>query len=162
MVRIVMCLFVVFVAFVFMNSARSASNEHLRDGIDKLGEMDITMYCANVAEYWDDGLWARSMDIPDAILGRSEDEPPKYSLEALPKDGVHHHAWNGMNERERAWYAQHFHQGWKDGAKFIAENPEVLIVDPKDMSGVIPFQVRMEMKDARYQLCLHEGRPKET
>lgn len=162
MVRIGIGCLVLFVAFVFLNSARSASNEHLRDGIDRLNSMDITMYCTNVAEYWDDGMWASSMGVADEIFGRSADEPRIYSFEALPRDGVHHHAWNAMNQREKAWYAGHFHQGWKDGAKFIAANPTLLIEDPHDMSGVIPFPLRMEMKEARYKLCLHEGRPKEA
>jgi hypothetical protein len=152
-------------AFCFamhFNNARAASNEHFRDGIDKLRDMDISNYCMNVAEYWDDGIWARSMGIADAIFGRSAEEPAQYTVEALPREGIHHHAWDGLNAREQQWYAAHFHQGWKDGATFIAENPTLLVADPRDMSGVIPFPIRMAMKEARFNLCLHEGRPRES
>lgn len=162
MVKIGLLGFVLLVVFCFANSVRSASNEHLRDGIDRLGDMDITMYCGNVAEYHDDGMWAASMGIADEILGRTAEEPDVYTLDKLPREGIHHHAWNGMNSRERAWYSIHFHQGWKDGSKFISENPEALVEHPQDMSGLIPIQIRMEMKEARYRLCLHEGRPREA
>src|SRR4026209_2536869 len=149
-------LLVAFICFAMhVHSAHAASNEHLRGGIDKLRDMEISMYCMNVAEYHDDGMWAASMGIADEIFGRSAEEPQAYSLGQLPRDGIHHQAWDGLNPREKQWYAGHFHQGWKDGNTFIADNPALLVVAPHDMSGVIPFPIRMGMKEARFNLCLH-------
>lgn len=161
MVRIGILGFVMLILFCTLNSVRGASNERFRDNIDRLRDQPITDYCMNVAEVWDDGIWAKSMGIAENVMNRADGEPDQYTMDQLPKDGIRYKGWDAQTEREKAWYMIHFHAGYKDGEAFIHDNPEVL-VDMRDMSGVIPLPLRMQMKDARFKLCLHEGRPKEA
>jgi hypothetical protein len=144
----------------------AASNENLGDrapdAVDKLIKAGPEPYCENVAEFWDDGTWAASMGIANIIFGRD----PNYAVPAnpddLPRDGIHHGAWNQMTEHEQTWYAFLFHAGWLAGRAFMKAHPDVLIVDPHDFSGHIPIGFRMELKQGRFEQCLREWPPRET
>lgn len=140
----------------------SASSERLRDQVDRLKEAGPVVYCSNVAEFWDDGTWAASMGIDDAIFARPEGQSVDRNPDELPRDGIRHHDWAKMSEREREWYAVLFHDGWKAGTQFKAEHADVLIADPHDFTGVIPLGLRMQMKQARFEQCMQAWPPTEA
>lgn len=146
-----------------MPKRKAASSERLRDRVDELKASGPIAYCSNVAEYWDDGAWARSMGVARAVLPRLPTEPMPYETpDTLPRDGIHLPAWSTMTPREQLWYVDLFDAGWTAGAKFIAEHPAQLIDNPHDFSGVIPYRLRMQMKQERFEKCLEAWPPIET
>jgi len=151
-------LWLIAAAFIFLlpSLSDSASSERLRDQMDRLKEAGPTVYCANVAESWDDGTWAASMGIADAIFARPEGQSVSPNPDELPRDGIRHQDWANMTQHERGWYAALFHDGWKTGTKFKADHVDVLIADPHDFTGVIPLGFRMQMKQARFDKCLED------
>jgi hypothetical protein len=155
----------IFVVFLLPRLSHAASNEHLGDrapdAVDRLIKGGPTPYCENVAEFWDDGVWAVSMDIADAIFGRDPDYTVPADPADLPHDGIRHGAWNGMTEHEQGWYADLFHAGWKVGRAFMGEHPNVLIADPSDFSGHIPLGFRTQLKQGRFEECLRAWPPRE-
>jgi hypothetical protein len=143
----------------------AASNEHLgdraHDRVDTLIEAGRTDYCGMVAEYWDDGTWAASIGIADAIITRPDDFITPDDPADLPRDGIRRFKESDdLTEHEQGWYADLFHAGWKAGSEFMLEHPEVLI-DRRD-TGRIPLGFRAELKQGRFEQCLREWPPRET
>lgn len=130
------------------------------DYVEALKSAGRVAYCGELANRWDDGTWARAMGIADLILIPQVGEPRQWpNPDEMPRDGIRHQSWVEMNDNERAWYAILFHAGWKAADAWIAGHASEVIADPHDFTGVIPYLSRMEMKQKRFEKCLHEWKP---
>lgn len=143
-----------------------ASNERFLedrpDFVERLKEAGMKDYCGWLAYFWDDGVWARSMGIARMIVPRAETDPEFFAdPDDIPRDAIHHQSWARMNEHERAWYQDLAFAGWDAADSFIKLNPELLVHNPHDRSGVIPYEQRMLMKQGRFEECLRNWPPRE-
>lgn len=142
---------------------QSASNESIGadpnrpDFIDALRGAGMVTYCGELAERWDDGTWSRAMGIADVIKAPEPGKPHSWANpDDIPRDYVRHQSWDRMNANEQAWYAMHFHAGWKTADQWISAHPLELNPEKHDFTGLIPFMERMILKQHRFEACLQD------
>lgn len=133
------------------------------DEIDRLKTKGVMAYCSVVADFWDDGAWARSMGVAMVVLPAPTGYVRPDDQAKMPRDGVRHASWFRMTEREKNFYLSAFEAGWKFADVFIAEaKPDVLTDTPTDFTGVIPYATRMNLTHDRFLECLHHWPPLEV